>query len=150
MTYREKLDARLTAALMSVQAVKGVEVGEGFALASLPGSLAHDEIFFEEGRGYFRKTNRAGGIEGGMSNGEELVLRAAMKPIPTLMKGLRTVDTDGNVPARASTERSDVCALTACGVVLESALAFELCSVVLEQLGGSNMQEIKHRYEEMR
>ena len=84
-----------------------------------------------------------------MSNGEELVLRAAMKPIPTLMKGLRTVDTDGNVPARASTERSDVCALTACGVVLESALAFELCSVVLEQLGGSNMKEIKCRYEEM-
>ena len=90
MTYREKLDARLTAALMSVQAVKGVEVGEGFALAALPGSLAHDEIFYEEGRGYFRRTNRAGGIEGGMSNGEELVLRAAMKPIPTLMKGLRT------------------------------------------------------------
>lgn len=150
MTYHEKLDARLAAALMSVQAVKGVEVGAGFALASLPGCLAHDEIFYEEGRGYFRKSNRAGGIEGGMSNGEELVLRAAMKPIPTLMKGLQTVDTDGNVAARASTERSDVCAVTACGVVLESALAFELACVVLEQLGGSNMKEIGRRYKEMK
>ncbi len=149
MTYREKLDARLVAALMSVQAVKGAEVGEGFRLSALPGSLAHDEIFFDEQRGYYRKTNRAGGIEGGMSNGEELVLRAAMKPIPTLMKGLQTVDTDGNVPARAAAERSDVCAIAACGVILESALAFELCSVVLEQLGGSNMREIAARYREM-
>ena len=149
MTYREKLDARLVAALMSVQAIKGAEVGEGFALAALPGSLAHDEIFYDEARGYYHKTNRAGGIEGGMSNGEELVLRAAMKPIPTLMCGLQTVDTDGNKPARAAAERSDVCAIAACGVVLESALAFELASVVLEQLGGSNLKEISARYREM-
>jgi len=146
MTYAEKLDARLCAALMSVQAIKGVEVGIGFEASERRGSDAHDEIFYEKRRGYYRKTNRAGGIEGGMSNGEELVLRAAMKPIPTLMKGLCTVDTETKAAVRAATERSDVCAVTACGVVLENVLAAELCAVVLERLGGSNWTEITERY----
>ena len=146
MTYAEKLDARLCAALMSVQAIKGVEVGNGFSLASVKGSEAHDEIFYENSRGFYRKTNRAGGIEGGMSNGEELILRAAMKPIPTLMKGLNTVDYVSKEPVRAATERSDVCAITACEVVLESALAAALAEVVSERLGGDRMEEVTERY----
>ncbi len=145
MTYREKLDARLCAALMSVQAIKGAEVGLGFGAAALCGSEVHDEIY-KEGGAYRRKTNRAGGIEGGMSNGEELVLRAAMKPIPTLMKGLSTVDYVTGESVRAAAERSDVCAVTACEIILESALACALCEVVLERLGGDNMAEIKERY----
>ncbi len=146
MTYSEKLDARLCAALMSVQAVKGVEIGLGFGAARLRGSLVHDEIFYDKERGYFRNTNRAGGIEGGMSNGEEMILRAAMKPIPTLMKGLNTVDTNTLSPAKAATERSDVCAVTACEIILESALCAELAAVVSLRLGGDTMEEVKERY----
>lgn len=145
MTYSEKLDSRLTAAIMSVQAVKGVEVGDGFALAQKRGSEAHDELYPEDGK-IVRKTNHAGGIEGGMSNGGGIVLRAAMKPIPTLMKGLSTVDTATGEAARAATERSDVCAVTACEVVLESALCTELCKVILERLGGDTMAEVTERY----
>lgn len=149
MTAREKLDARLCAALFSVQAVKGVEVGLGFAAAGLRGSEVHDEIFFEKERGYFRKTNRAGGIEGGMSNGEELVLSAVMKPIPTLMRGLLTVDTATGKPATAEAVRSDICAVPACEVVLESVLATELCAAVLDRLGGDTLQEVVKRYKEL-
>lgn len=145
MTYAEKLDARLAFALMSVQAIKGAEFGDGFGLGAKKGSEAHDEIFYTAGE-FTRKTNRAGGIEGGMSNGEELVLRAVMKPIPTLMRGLNTVDYVTKQPARADTERSDACAITACEVVLESALATELAIVVSERLGGDNMDEVISRY----
>lgn len=145
MTYREKLDARLCAALMSVQAIKGAEVGLGFDAAARCGSEVHDEIY-KEGSAYRRKTNRAGGIEGGMSNGEEIILRAAMKPIPTLMKGLATVDYVTGESVRAAAERSDVCAIAACEIILESALACALCEVVLERLGGDNMAEVKERY----
>ena len=148
MTYREKLDARLCQALMSVQAVKGVEVGGGFALAALKGSQAHDQIDFGNGR-FTRETNRAGGIEGGMSNGEEIVLRAAMKPIPTLMKGLNTVNYNTKERARAATERSDVCAVPACEVVCESAILCELAKVVCERLGGDTLCELQKRYEEL-
>ncbi len=146
MTYAEKLDARLCAALMSVQAIKGVEVGIGFGAARLAGSEVHDEIFYNEARGFYRQTNRAGGIEGGMSNGEEIVLRAAMKPIPTLMKGLRTVDYLTKLPATAAAERSDVCAISACEIILESALCCEIAQVVLERLGGDHLAEVKERY----
>ena len=148
MTYAEKLDARLAAALMSVQAIKGVEVGIGFGAAARRGSDVHDEIFFSEGE-YLRRTNRAGGIEGGMSNGEEIVLRAAMKPIPTLMRGLATVDYVTHEGVRAATERSDVCAILACEVVLESALCAALAEVVLGQLGSENLADLKKRYEEL-
>ena len=144
MSYHEKLDARLAAALMSVQAVKGVEIGLGFGAAAVCGSEAHDEIYFDGG--YRRRSNRAGGIEGGMSNGEEIVLRAAMKPIPTLMRGLETVDLESGASARAAAERSDVCAVPACEVVCESAVAAEICAAVLERLGGDTVQEIKTRY----
>lgn len=148
MTYREKLDARLCAALMSVQAIKGVEVGLGFRAAALRGSAAHDEIFWD-GSTYYRKTNRAGGIEGGMSNGGELILRAAMKPIPTLMRGLRTVDLRTKEQTVAAAERSDVCAIAACETVLEGALACELGAVVSERLGGDTMDELVTRYREL-
>lgn len=148
MTYAEKLDARLAAALMSVQAIKGVEVGLGFGVAARCGSDVHDEIFFSEGE-YLRRTNRAGGIEGGMSNGEEIVLRAAMKPIPTLMRGLATVDYVTHEGVRAATERSDVCAILACEVVLESAVCAALAEVVLGRLGSDNLADLKKRYEEL-
>ena len=116
----------------------------GFGCSEKRGSEVHDEIYYNGE--YYRKTNRAGGIEGGMSNGEELVLRAAMKPIPTLMRGLNTVDIDTKEAVKAAAERSDVCAILACEVILESVLASELAAVILERLGGDNMQEIIERY----
>ncbi|MGN0823371.1 MAG: chorismate synthase [Candidatus Gallimonas sp.] len=146
MTYAQKLDARLCGAMMSVQAIKGAEVGLGFGVAKRFGSEVHDEIYRDEARGFYRRSNRAGGIEGGMSNGEEIVLRAAKKPIPTLMRGLNTVDYLTGEPVRAATERSDVCAIAACEIVLESVVAAELCAVVLERLGGDTMPELTERY----
>ncbi|MDE5666653.1 MAG: chorismate synthase [Clostridia bacterium] len=148
MQYSTKLDAILCAAMMSVQAIKGVEVGLGFEAATLPGSKVHDEIFFDGG--YKRKTNNAGGIEGGMSNGEEIILRAAMKPIPTLMKGLETVDISTNAPAKSAGERSDVAAVCAAEIILESVVAFALADVVSQRLGGDNMREVLERYRALR
>lgn len=144
MTYGEKLDARLCAAMMGVQAIKGVEVGMGFAAADSAGSKVHDEIYYD---GAFRhSSNNAGGIEGGMSNGEEIVLRAAMKPIPTLMKGLHTVDYVTHKPETAAAERSDVAAVCAAEIILESAVAFALAESVSKRLGGDNMKEAIERY----
>lgn len=148
MQYSTKLDAILCGAMMSVQAIKGVEVGLGFGAAALPGSKVHDEIFFDGG--YMRKTNNAGGIEGGMSNGEEIVLRAAMKPIPTLMKGLNTVDISTGKSATAAGERSDVAAICAAEIILESVVAFALADVVSQRLGGDNMREVSERYRALR
>ena len=145
MQYTTKLDAVLCAALMSVQAIKGVEVGLGFAGASLPGSRVHDAIYSKDGK-LCRNTNNAGGIEGGMSNGEDIVLRAAMKPIPTLMSGLDTVDMSTGLPARAAGERSDVVAICACEIIAESVVATALAGVVAERLGGDNIEEVKERY----
>jgi chorismate synthase len=134
-TKEERLDARLAAALMGIQAVKGVEVGSGFALAGLRGSEAHDEIVRDE-RGLHRTTNRAGGIEGGVSNGEEIVVRAAMKPLPTLMRPLASVDLQTGEPGQALVERSDVSAVEALEVVAEAAVAFELARAAREKFGG--------------
>lgn len=145
MTYAEKLDARLCAALMSVQAIKGVEVGLGFKSAALAGSKVHDEIYLKEGK-YYRATNNAGGIEGGMTNGGEIVLRAAMKPIPTLMRGLKTVDVRTGAEAVASSERSDVAAICACEIIAESVVCLALAEAVSERLGGDNMKEVAERY----
>ena len=145
MRYAEKLDARLAGALMSIQAVKGVEVGLGFAAAARRGSAVHDEIFFEDGA-FSRRTNRAGGIEGVMSNGEEIVLRVAMKPIPTLMRGLATVDYATHAATRAAAERSDVCAIAALEIIAESVVCTELAAVVLDRLGGDRMEELAERY----
>ncbi len=145
--WDRKLDARLAAALMSIQAIKGVEVGAGFGVSNRPGSQVHDEIYWSRKDGFYRKTNRAGGIEGGMSNGETITLRAAMKPIPTLMKPLRSVDMASKKPFKASVERSDVCAVPAAGVVAEAAVAFELASLLIEKFGGDSMDEMKRNYE---
>jgi len=145
MTYAEKLDGILCSALMSIQAAKGVEVGLGMGVATCLGSEVHDEIFMENGR-YVRRTNNAGGIEGGMSNGEEIVLRAAMKPIPTLMKGLQTVDTATGQAATAAGERSDVCAICAFEIIAESVVAFALADVVSRRLGGDTIEEAVQRY----
>ena len=131
-TKDDRLDARLAAALMGIQAVKGVEIGDGFALAALRGSEAHDEIV----SGLHRETNRAGGIEAGVSNGEEIVVRAAMKPLPTLMRPLRTVDLATGEAAEALVERSDTAAVEALAVVAEAAVAFELARAARDKFGG--------------
>lgn len=148
MTYSQKLDARLAGALMGIQAVKGVEVGAGFALANELGSQAHDEIAFD-GERYYRHTNRAGGIEGGTSNGEEIVVKIAMKPIPTLAKGLKTVDILTKTQAVACAERSDVCAVFSLGVIAEAVVAEVLATAVAERLGGDTMAQVKERYDKL-
>lgn len=145
MTYDEKLDGMLAQGLMSIQAVKGVEIGEGFAMANKSGKYVHDEIYKTE-NGYTRKTNRAGGIEGGMSNGEEIIVKVAMKPIPTLMKGLQTVDFATGESAIASSERSDVCAIFALQIIAESVVAKVIADAVSKRLGGDTMQEVQERY----
>ena len=147
MTYAEKLDAQLAQGLMSIQAIKGVEIGDGFGVASKSGKDVHDEIFYEDGKGFYRKTNRAGGIEGGMSNGEELVLRIAMKPIPTLMKGLQTVEFGSKEVAVAASERSDVCAIFALETIAEGVVAEVLANAVEKRLGGDTMAQICTRYD---
>src|SRR5579863_6807639 len=133
----DRLDARLAGAVMGIQAVKGVEIGDGFALADLRGSEAHDEI----GPDRRRSTNRAGGIEAGVSNGEEIVVRAAMKPLPTLMKPLRSVDLATGEPAQALVERSDVAAVEALAVVAEAAVAWELAVVAHDKFGGDSVDD---------
>jgi chorismate synthase len=138
----ERLDARLAGALMGIQAVKGVEIGDGFELARVRGSQAHDEIE----PGLRRATNRAGGIEGGVSNGEEIVVRAAMKPLPTLMRPLHSVDLATGEPADAHVERSDVAAVEALAVVAEAAVAFELARAAREKLGGDAMVDVLAAY----
>ena len=142
-----RLDARLSAALASIPAIKGVEIGGGFSLAGARGSRAHDEIFFEKGRGLYRKTNRAGGIEAGMSNGEVLVARAAMKPIPTLASPLATVDLADLSEARAFKERADVCAVPAASIVGEAVVAFVLADAAQEKFGGDSLEEIKRNFD---
>ncbi len=154
--WDRKLDARLSFALMSIQAIKGVEVGLGFGAARLPGSEVHDEISYRSGGAagkwwprpprFLRKTNNAGGIEGGMSNGEMIVLRAAMKPIPTLYKPLRSVDIGTKKTFKASVERSDVTAVPAAAVIAESVVAFELANAFLEKFGGDSVKEISRNY----
>jgi len=135
-----RLDARLAAALMSIQAIKGVEIGDGFATARRRGSVAHDEIEGGPG-GLRRRTNRAGGIEGGMSTGEIIRVRAAMKPISTVPRALDTVDVRTGEPAKAINQRSDVTAVPAAGVVAEAMVALELAAAVTEKFGGDSVQE---------
>jgi chorismate synthase len=144
-TYAEptaRLDARLAAAVVSIPAIKGVEIGDGFAAAGVRGSQAHDELHYDAVRGFTRPTNHAGGCEGGMTNGEPLVLRAAMKPIPTLMRPLPSVDLDTLEPIDASKERSDVCAVPAAAVVAEAEVAMVLAQVHMEKFGGDLLGDI--------
>jgi chorismate synthase len=144
-TYAEasdRLDAALASAVMSIPAIKGVEIGDGFAAALRPGSQVHDAIGYEAGTGYVRPTNHAGGLEGGMSNGETLVVRAAMKPIPTLMRPLASVDFDTHEPVDASRERSDVCAVPAAAVVGEAEVAMVLADAYTRKFGGDNVGDM--------
>lgn len=155
-SWEERLDGRLSGALMSIPAVKGVAVGGGFGLAELPGRDVHDEIFPGRGRNnpllgnvllpFRRKTNRAGGIEGGMTNGEQVVVRAAMKPIPTQGRPLRTVAVGTWEKALAHRERSDVCAVPACAVVAEAMVSIVLADAFLRKFGGDSMREILYNY----
>ncbi len=138
-----RLDARLAAALMGIQAIKGVEVGDGFELARLPGSRAHDEIEHAPGGGIRRVSGRSGGTEGGMTTGEALRVRAAMKPISTVPRALATVDVATGEPAVAINQRSDVCAVPAAGVVAEAAVALVLADAVLEKFGGDAVVETR-------
>jgi chorismate synthase len=155
-SWDRRLDTRLAGAVMSVPAVKGVEIGGGFALSSLPGSRVHDEVFPGGKTGnllrgdvtlpFHRKTNRGGGVEGGMSNGEPVLVRAAMKPIPTQSRPLRTVSVGTWKPDLAHRERSDVCAVPACSVVVEAMVALVLADAFLEKFGGDSMKEITYNY----
>jgi chorismate synthase len=139
----ERLDARLAGAVVSIPAIKGVEFGDGFALAARPGSEAHDEILYEVERGFRRPTNRAGGLEGGMTNGEMLVVRAAMKPIPTLMRPLRSVDLHTRERVDASRERSDVVAVPAAAVVGEAEVAMVLADAYCAKFGGDCLGDLQ-------
>ena len=143
VSWEERLDGRLAAAIMSIQAIKGVGIGDGFDLAGRVGSRAHDEIFFSEERGYFRDTNRAGGLEGGMTTGDPLVVRAAMKPLPTLTKPLRSVDIETKEPAQALRERTDSCTVPAAAVVGEAMVALVLAAAYGEKLGGDHVDDVK-------
>jgi chorismate synthase len=136
-TKADRLDARIAGALMGIQAVKGVEIGDGFGLAELTGSAAHDELL----PGFARETNRAGGLEAGVTNGEEVVARAAMKPLPTLMRPLRSVDLASGEPGEALVERSDVAAVEALAVVAEAAVAWELACAAREKFGGDSLDD---------
>jgi chorismate synthase len=142
----QRLGGRIGGALMSIPAIKGAEIGEGFALAAMPGSEAHDEIFFDEERGYYRKTNACGGLEGGITTGETLVARACMKPIPTLTSPLRSVDIASGYEAPAHKERSDVCAVPAAAVVGEAMVAIELARAVIEKFGGDSVADTREAY----
>jgi len=146
-TKENRLDARLAAALMGIQAVKGVEIGDGFALAERRGSEAHDEIVPTGGGELRRETNHAGGIEAGVSNGEEIVVRAAMKPLPTLMKPLASVDLETGEAGQALVERSDVAAVEALAVVAEAAVAFELARAAREKFGGDALVDFVAAYD---
>lgn len=144
--YDRRLDGALGAALLSIQAAKGVEIGDGFAGARRRGSQVHDEIGWSPERGYFRHSNRAGGLEGGMTNGMDLVVRVAFKPIATLYKPLRSVEVDTHAEAVAGIERSDTCAVPAAAVIAECVTAFELARFVQEKFGGDSLAEALRNY----
>lgn len=140
--WDRRLDARLSGAMMSIQAIKGVEIGAGFECANLPGSQIHDEIYLADGK-IQRKTNRAGGLEGGMTNGEDIVVRAAMKPIPTLMTPLKSIDIASREAVLACKERSDTCAVSAASVVGEAMVAFVIAQAVCEKFGSDALLDLK-------
>ena len=145
--WDKKLDARLAQALISIQAVKAVGFGIGFETAVIKGSMVHDEIFYDKSRGFYRKTNNAGGIEGGMTNGSDIIIKAAMKPIATLRKPLASVNIKTKKVIRAAVERSDVCAVPAAGVIGENVVAIEIANAMIEKFGGDSVSEMRRNYE---
>jgi chorismate synthase len=142
VSWEERLDGRLAQAICSIQALKGVAIGDAFTIAGLPGSHAHDEIFYSGERGFYRETNRAGGLEGGMTNGLPLVVRGAMKPLPTLTKPLRSVDTETHEPAQALRERTDSATVPAAGVVGEAMVAYVLADAYRRKFGGDHIDDV--------
>ena len=142
IAWDERMDGRLAQAIMSIQAMKGVSVGDAFDIAGRPGSQAHDEIFWSQDRGYHRETNRAGGLEGGMTTGLPLVVRGAMKPLPTLTQPLRSVDIDTKEPTQALRERTDSCTVPAAGVVGEAMAAFVLADAYRRKFGGDHIDDV--------
>ncbi|RPF49209.1 chorismate synthase [Thermodesulfitimonas autotrophica] len=147
--WDRRLDGRLAQAVMSIQAIKGVEIGMGFRAASLPGSAVQDEIFYAPGRGFYRERNNAGGLEGGVTNGEPIVIRAAMKPIPTLRRPLKSIDIFTKERVEAAYERSDICAVPAACVIAEAVVAWEVARACLEKFGGDSLAEIKEALERL-
>ncbi len=151
--WSTKLDGRLAQAVMAVQAIKGVEIGLGFEAARRPGSQVHDPIHYDESQregpnlGFTRPTNNAGGLEGGMTNGQSLVIRAAKKPISTLAKPLASINLDTKAPQEASYERSDVCAVSAASIIVENVVAFEIAAALVDKFGGDSLQEMQARYD---
>lgn len=148
--WDRRLDGRLAAAVMSIPSVKGVEIGEGFALGLVPGSQAHDAIYPHEQTGFCRRTNRAGGLEGGLSNGEPVVLRAVVKPVPTLYQPLPSIDLATGRPASAAIERSDTCVVPAAAVVAEAMVAWVLADATLEKFGGDTLMDVERALEAYR
>jgi chorismate synthase len=151
VSWEERLDGRLGQAILSIQAIKAVSIGDGIEVAGVPGSQAHDEIFYEDARGYYRETNRAGGLEGGMTTGDALVVRGSMKPLPTLTKPLRSVDIATHEPAEALRERTDSCTVPAAGVVGEAMVAFVVADAYRRKFGGDHIADVRealHAYEE--
>jgi chorismate synthase len=143
VSWEERLDGRLGQAMLSIQAIKAVAVGDGVEVAGLPGSQAHDEIFWDEQQGYHRQTNRSGGLEGGMTSGEPLVVRGFMKPLPTLTKPLRSVDIATHEPADALRERTDSCTVPAAGVVGEAMVAFVIADAYRRKFGGDHIDDVR-------
>jgi chorismate synthase len=143
VSWEERLDGRLGQAIMSIQAIKAVAIGDALEVAGLPGSQAHDEIFYDDGHGYYRLTNRAGGLEGGMTTGAALVVRGVMKPLPTLTKPLRSVDIATHEPAEALRERTDSCTVPAAGVVGEAMVAFVLADAYRRKFGGDHIDDAR-------
>jgi chorismate synthase len=142
ISWEDRLDGRLAQAVCSIQSIKGVSIGEAWDVATRPGSEAHDEIFWSEAQGYFRETNRAGGLEGGMTNGQPLSVRAAIKPISTLTKPLRSVDTETHAPAQALRERTDSTVVPAAAVVAEAMVCLTLARAYREKFGGDHIEDV--------
>lgn len=146
VSWDRKLDAQIAASIMSIPAIKAVEIGDGVKNASLPGSEVHDQLYYQADKGIYRKANRAGGIEGGISNGEAIILRAFMKPIPTLYKPLNSVNTAHWQEEKADIERSDICAVPAAAVVGEAMLSYTISRAFLGKFGGDHLEEIQYNY----
>lgn len=140
--WDKRLDGKIAGAMMSIQAIKGVEIGSGFDYAHMPGSLSHDEMFYDENGNVYRETNHAGGLEGGMTNGEDIIIKAVMKPIPTLMQPLHSIDIDSKEAVMACKERSDVCAVPAASIVGEAMMSFVLAEAMIDKFPADNMEEL--------
>ncbi len=142
VSWEQRIDGRIGQAILSIQAIKAVSIGDGLEVAGLPGSQAHDEIFYDDARGYYRATNRSGGVEGGMTTGAPVIVRASMKPLPTLTKPLRSVDIATHEPAEALRERTDSCTVPAAGVVGEAMVAFVLADAYRRKFGGDHIDDV--------